>query len=79
VAPKKKGWTAMTKLVDMRCREAATRRDIRTSKAGQTRLSQKMTRQNWVDRLKVLSECAGRTRKLIDAAQAGNRDYGALD
>jgi len=69
----------MNRLVDMRCREAATRRDIRTSKAGQTRLSQKMTRQNWIDRLKVLSECAARTRKLIDAAQAGNRDYGALD
>ncbi len=69
----------MTKLVDMRCREAATRRDIRTSKAGQTRLSQKMTPQNWVDRMKVLAECAGRTRKLLDAAQSGNRDYGALD
>jgi hypothetical protein len=63
----------------MRCREAATRRDVRTTKAGQTRLSQKMTRQNWVDRMEVLAECAGRTRKLLDAAQAGNRDYGALD
>jgi len=73
------GRTAMTKLVETRCREAATRRDIRTSKAGQTHLSQKMTRQNWVDRMKVLSECAGRTRKLLDAAQTGKRDYGALD
>ena len=69
----------MTKLVDMRCREAATRRDIRTSKVVQTRLSHRMTTQNWIDRMKVLAECAGRTRKLLDAAQAGNRDYGALD
>ncbi len=69
----------MTKLVDPHCREAATRRDVRTSKAAESRLSQKMTRQNWIDRMRVLAECAGRTRKLLDSALAGNRDYGALD
>lgn len=69
----------MSKLVDLRCRDAATRRDIRTSKTGQSRLSQGMSSQNWIDRMKVLAECAGRTRKLLDAAQSGNRDYGALD
>jgi len=69
----------MTKLVDMRCREAATRRDVRTTKAAQGRLAQRMTPQNWIDRMKLLAQCAGRTRKLLDAAQAGNRDYGALD
>jgi hypothetical protein len=69
----------MTKLVDLRCRDAATRRDIKTSKVGETHLTQRMTRQNWIDRMKVLAECAGRTRKLLDSALAGTRDYGALD
>jgi hypothetical protein len=69
----------MTKLVEQRGRDAATRRDIKTSKAGETRLTPRMTRQNWIDRIKVLAECAGRTRKLLDSALAGNRDYGALD
>lgn len=69
----------MTKLVDQRCRDAATRRDIKTSKVGESRLAQRMTRQNWIDRIKVLAECAGRSRKLLDSAHAGNRDYGALD
>jgi len=69
----------MTKLVDQHCREAATRRDIRTTKTAETRLLQRMTPKNWIDRMKVLAECAGRSRKLLDAALAGNRDYGALD
>ncbi len=69
----------MTKLVDPHCREAATRRDIRTSRVAESRLRQGMTRQNWVDRMKVLADCAARSRKLLDAAQVGNRDYGSLD
>ena len=69
----------MSKLVDLHCREAATRRDIKTSKAAESRLLQRMTPRHWIDRMKVLAECAGRSRKLLDAALAGNRDYGALD
>lgn len=69
----------MTKLVDQQSREAASRRDIRTSKTSETRLLQRMTARHWIDRMKVLAECAGRSRKLLDAALAGNRDYGALD
>ena len=69
----------MTRLVDQQCREAATRRDIRTSRVAESRLRESMTAQNWIDRLKVLADCAARSRKLLDAAQIGNRDYGSLD